>query len=390
MPSPSRAASPSTWLSGVFLLALSTLAILPAPIYALALLAIPVTECGYLLAAAVLFVLLLRRQWMKSRPAGAAAALAAACVLLTPVARAIPVARQLPPALAAGFGRLRREAAIDRAPLDFVALFRGAPSLPVQKTTAVYASRGAGADELAMDMFQAVSPVSTPLPVVIVIHGGSWQSGTREEFPALNEHLAAGGLFVASIDYRLAPQSRFPAALQDVHSAIEYVKMHAEPFGADPARIVLMGRSAGSQLALVAAYAKPDASIKGVIAFYGPSDMRYGYQYPNNPLILDSRATLGAYLGGSPADAPEAYDAASAINYVGPTTPPTLLIHGGRDQLVKDAQSARLDDRLRLAGRAHYFLRLPWATHGCDYNFRGPCGQLTTYAVDYFLRAVLE
>ena len=106
--------------------------------------------------------------------------------------------------------------------------------------------------------------------------------------------------------------------------------------------------------------------------------------------MLDSRAVLEAYLGGSPTTAPAAYQAASPINYVGPATPPTLLIHGERDDLVAFAQSARLDARLAAAGRPHFLAALPWANHGCDVNLQGPCGQITTYAVERFLAAILR
>jgi dipeptidyl aminopeptidase/acylaminoacyl peptidase len=83
------------------------------------------------------------------------------------------------------------------------------------------------------------------------------------------------------------------------------------------------------------------------------------------------------------------YDAASPLNFVARGTPPTLLLHGGRDELVFPAQSERLAVRLTQAGRPHLFLRLPWATHGCDVNFSGPCGQISTYAIERFLAAVL-
>jgi acetyl esterase/lipase len=67
-----------------------------------------------------------------------------------------------------------------------------------------------------------------------------------------------------------------------------------------------------------------------------------------------------------------------------------LLIHGGRDELVFPAQSERLAARLAQAQRPHYFLRLPWATHGCDVHFSGPCGQISTYVIERFLAAVMR
>jgi dipeptidyl aminopeptidase/acylaminoacyl peptidase len=106
--------------------------------------------------------------------------------------------------------------------------------------------------------------------------------------------------------------------------------------------------------------------------------------------VIDSRAILSDYLGGSPDQAQAVYDAASPLNFVGPTTPPRLLIHGGSDDLVALGQSERLDARLAATGRPHLLLQLPWATHGADANFSGPSGQLSTYAVERFLAVVMR
>jgi dipeptidyl aminopeptidase/acylaminoacyl peptidase len=95
------------------------------------------------------------------------------------------------------------------------------------------------------------------------------------------------------------------------------------------------------------------------------------------------------FLGGTPDDVPEHYHEASPVHYVGSATPPTLLIHGELDEIVNVDNSQWLDDRLAAAGRPHLFVRLPWATHGCDANLSGPSGQVIVYAVEYFLAAVL-
>lgn len=118
--------------------------------------------------------------------------------------------------------------------------------------------------------------------------------------------------------------------------------------------------------------------------------MKYIYDHPSNPRVLDSIAVLEAYLGGNPAQASATYEAASPIRFASVDTVPTLLVHGGRDELVFPVQSERLAVRLAQARRPHYFLRLPWATHGCDVHFNGPCGQISTYVVERFLAAVTQ
>jgi acetyl esterase/lipase len=226
------------------------------------------------------------------------------------------------------------------------------------------------------------------IPAVVVIHGGGWQRGDNSEFVALNAYLASRDYVVAAINYRLAPRWKFPAAAEDVKAAIAYLKEHASEFPLDPSRLTLMGRSEGGQLALLAAYTAKDPSIRGVISIYAPSDLAAAYAHPSPPPLYDTRGLLERYVGGPPARVEKAYFAASPINFVTAASPPTLLVHGARDQMIPAEQSARLDDRLREAGVKHVFAELPWATHGCDKSFGGPCGQITLFAVERFLDAV--
>jgi acetyl esterase/lipase len=251
----------------------------------------------------------------------------------------------------------------------------------------MYARRGDA--PLELDLYRARSD-SSVRPLVVTIHGGSWSSGTKTELPELNYHLAREGYTVAAIGYRFAPDNPFPAATEDVNAAIDYLKSHARDFRIDPSRVVLIGRSAGGQLALQSAYTKADPSIRGVVALYAPTDQQWGWDHPSNLRVYDSYAVLRRFLNGEPSQVPEAYKRASPINYIGSHTIPTLLIHGKMDPLVSVQQSARLDSALTAAGRPHFFLELPWATHGCDYFFNGPCGQVSTFAIDRFLKAVLR
>ncbi|HVF38551.1 MAG TPA: alpha/beta hydrolase, partial [Gemmatimonadaceae bacterium] len=187
-----------------------------------------------------------------------------------------------------------------------------------------------------------------------------------------------------------APAHPHPAATDDVNEAIDYMKANSSRLGADSTRIVLIGRSAGGQLALLSAYTRNDPAIKGVVAFYAPSDQVFGYQNPSNPRVINSREILEQFLKGNPSTAAESYASSSPVNYVGSHTIPTLLIHGKRDELVFAKQSERLDQQLARVGQRHLYIEMPWATHGCDYNFNGPCGQLSTYAIERFLASVLN
>lgn len=390
-PSPRRPRF-SVWrvLIGVLSLGVAWLAVWPAPTDQLWMLAIGVTEWGFILALVALTPLL--PGWRRSRSGriGAALGLLAALLALSPLPRAWLVARQLPTELESAFGAVNVKSGPDAlprsAPLVMTDLVRGVSSPPVSPSSVVYVTRD---QPLQLDLYQPPEP-HTAAPGVIVIHGGSWQHYDSTQLAPLNRYLAARGYIVASINYRLSPASIFPAARDDVQAAVTYLKTNASLFGLDAQRLVLLGRSAGGQLALLAAYTAHDPAIRGVISFYGSSDLRYSYEHPSNPKVIDTRGTLEAHLGGSPDKVPAVYDAASPINFVGPGIPPTLLIHGGRDELLSSMQSELLDARLGQGGQRHLLLRLPWATHGCDFNFSGPCGQISTYAIERFLAAVTK
>jgi acetyl esterase/lipase len=374
---------------GVLCLLVSLLAVLPAPTTRLWMLAIGVTEWGHVLALIALVSLLPGWRGSKLGRIAAVAGLAAALLSLTPLLRSIAVTRRLPAQLNNAFGEAPLMAGADSqarsTPLSARDLILGVPVPSVNKKTLVYVVRDK--ESLTLDLFQGPGE-HAPTPCVVVIHGGSWQNGDNTQLAPLNSYLAARGYTVASINYSMGPEHTFPAALEDVQAAIAYLKVNAVELGLDAGRFVLLGRSAGGQLALLAAYTAHDPSIRGVISLYGPADLIYAYAHPANPMVFDSRGVLEAYLGGNPDQVRSQYEAASPINFIADDTPPTLLIHGGRDELVSPVQSERLAGALERAGRPSLFVILPWATHGCDFNFSGPCGQISTFAIERFLKAV--
>ena len=205
----------------------------------------------------------------------------------------------------------------------------------------------------------------------------------------MDRFLAGRGYAVADVLYRLAPQSPFPAASADVGSAMRFLRERASTLKVDANRIVLLGRSAGGQIALHHAYTSDDSAIRGVISFYAPTDMYWSWENPGNPLVIDTRAVLKDYLGGGPVDFADSYTAASSIRVATSKSPPTLLFYGGRDELVSARHGDVLSRRLTELGVRNLNMTLPWATHGFDYILRGPGGQISSYAIEWFLRAVL-
>ncbi|QEC54277.1 alpha/beta hydrolase [Anseongella ginsenosidimutans] len=276
----------------------------------------------------------------------------------------------------------------------FWRMFAGPLSKKVRfQTMCYYDSRGDASHEsnpgcyLELDFYP--SQAGGLSPCIIVIHGGSWSSGHSRQLPELNSRLAGSGYHVAAINYRLAPQYQSPLAVEDVQNAMAFLRKHAGELKIAPDRFVLLGRSAGGQIALQAAYALCDPGIRGVVAYYAPADMVWGYSAPASRLIMDSCKVMEAYLGGSYSAVPENYHSASPLEALAENAPPTLLLHGKNDVLVAYEHSVRLALALRAAGTRHYLLSLPGGTHGFDYVLDGPEGQLATYAVRYFLKVIL-
>jgi acetyl esterase/lipase len=378
------------FLGGIILLALAAMTALPAPHPLLWGASVAATEYGYWLAIAALLPLIpTRRQTMAGR-IGALCSLLAIPFLVLPVYRARIAGDELKQTFDVEFGKERRQrppASGDPRPEPVVLQELVTPlRIPAvrfeERTFASYEDQ-----TLTLDIYHPAY-LHDAIPAVIVIHGGGWQRGDNSEFVALNAYLASRDYVVAAINYRLAPRWKFPAAAEDVKSAIAYLKEHASEFPLDPTRLALMGRSEGGQLALLAAYTANDPSIRGVISIYAPSDLTAAYADPSPQPLYDTRGLLERYVGGPPSSEEKAYFAASPINFVTAASPPTLLVHGARDQMIPAEQSGRLDDRLRQAGVRHVFVELPWATHGCDKSFGGPCGQITMFAVERFLDAV--
>ena len=364
----------------------AAMTVVQAPIIPLFMVALVATEFGHWLFIIPLVIAFLPARRTPLNCFTTALALVSSVLLLSPVNRANAVARHLPEELAHAFPGAAGSNAESPAPFSWKQLWFGSQVEPVAVEKSEYATH---ADETLHLLFYRPSG-TRPATCVIVIHGGGWINGSATEGATLNHYLARRGFASAAIEYRFAPRWTWPAQRDDVLDAIEYLKKHATELGIDPHRFVLLGRSAGGQIAEAVAYGAHDPAIRGCIAFYAPADMHYAYQFARADDILNSLQLVNQYLGGTPTEAKANYDSASSILLAQHDSPPTLLIHGQRDELVWFRQDERLSARLDLLGAPHYFVRLPWATHAFDANFNGPGGQISTYAVEAFLRSVTQ
>ncbi len=219
-----------------------------------------------------------------------------------------------------------------------------------------------GFEQLA-DIYLPQNVAGAP-PVVIWIHGGGWRNGDRHSGPDFSRFFARRGFAMVSIEYRTSDEATFPAQIEDVRTAIRWVRSVAAQYGFDAGRIGLWGSSAGGHLAALAAVT--DAGVQAVVDGYGPTDIllmdaqRDPERKPSSDTgslsipagecsgDADSRESL---LFGAPIyTIPDRVQAANPIPYVKPGAPPFLILHGTADAAVPDAQSVMLYEALAAAG----------------------------------------
>jgi acetyl esterase/lipase len=242
---------------------------------------------------------------------------------------------------------------------------------------------------LALDVYLPRERPRTPGRALLVIHGGFWAAGDKGQASIQSRRLAELGFTVFDVQYRISPQPNWKTATGDVKCAIGWVKQHASTpdWNVDPAKLTLLGRSAGGHLALMAAYTPTDpdlpascdagdTTVDAVISLYGPTDLTWGYANPANKLVSDSRAKIRAFLGGAPEEVADRYHALSPIDRVTPAAPRTLLAHGGRDQFVPHGHMGLLAARLRSNGVPCETLFIPYAQHAFDFVVGGFSDQI--------------
>ena len=214
---------------------------------------------------------------------------------------------------------------------------------------------------LTLDAF--VPDGDGPFPTCILVHGGGFTQGDKTSFiKPLFEPLSKAGFTWFTINYRLAPQHRFPACVEDVETAIRWVKSHAAEYKVDPQRIALIGESAGGHLvSLAGVRGRAETRVAAVVPFYAPHDLESRVrQSPSVPVWVE------ALFGLKQLDdaAWKTLREASPISYVRPGLPPYLLIHGTQDDKVPFAQSLRFWEQMHAAGNACELIAIDGGAHG--------------------------
>lgn len=228
-----------------------------------------------------------------------------------------------------------------------------------------------------------------PFPTVIIVHGGGWEAGTKTTYvPPLFDPLSQAGFAWFSIDYRLAPANRFPAAAEDVDAAIRWVKKHAREYKVDVKRIALMGESAGGHLVSYAgARGKGDTKVAAVVSFYGVHDINARSRTMG--AIGKNVEQLLAIQAAGP-EAEEKMRLASPITYVHKGMPPFLMIHGTADKAVPYDQSPLMCAKMKEVGVRCEVFTVDGAPHGIGAWEKNPAFQKYKEKMVEWLRQTLK
>jgi acetyl esterase/lipase len=218
-----------------------------------------------------------------------------------------------------------------------------------------------------------------PWPVVLWLHGGGWRFGDRLQAPELSRYFASSGLAMASIDYRLTTEAVFPAQIEDVKTAIRWLRSVAARYGLDGTNIGLWGASAGGHLAALAAMSGPgtfesstsehpleSSDVQAVVDGYGPidflqldahrdplgrpSDDPESIELPQGMRTAHANSFESLLIGGPVEEHPDRARLANPISYACPRVPPFLILHGLSDTTVPAHQSEMLFDVLAARG----------------------------------------
>lgn len=209
---------------------------------------------------------------------------------------------------------------------------------------------------LKMDIYYPVKRAGK-LPAVVYIHGGGWYSGDKtggagqDDIPELVDR----GYIVASVNYRLAPEYKFPAQIEDIKCAIRFLRENAAVYGIDTAHIGAFGDSAGGHLASLLGvtdaaagfqglgwYDEQSDKVQAVVNMFGPADLTLNFQ--------KDRSLLIEHVFGTIDENSSIIRQASPISYVSFDDPPFLIIHGDKDNEICPCQSEILYQKLVSAG----------------------------------------
>jgi glycerophosphoryl diester phosphodiesterase len=216
-----------------------------------------------------------------------------------------------------------------------------------------------GTDTLEQSMDVYIPTTTVAVPAVILLHGGAWSAGSKQDFDplGLDTLFTSAGIAVVNMNYSLVFRHPFPAAVDDIKLAIDYLAYKASEWHIDPNRICILGKSSGAHLALLYAYSRHDKRVKAVIDCQGPTDLTDN-TITNGILNVNVTAMLGPYSSNT-----ALWQSASPLTYLDDAVP-TVIIQGSADSTVFPIQSIRLRDSLQARGIANMYIEWTGSGHG--------------------------
>ena len=237
--------------------------------------------------------------------------------------------------------------------------------------------------------FDAYLPADgeTTHPGIVLIHGGGWSHGSKQDLAGEARYFALHGFDAFSINYRLAPRHRWPAQLLDAEAAVVWLRTYAPRYALDPNRIGAFGPSAGGHLAsflAVLTNGNPDrgAGVKAAVAWSAPMDLRLLIQLAGAP----SANSKKVFACGSTAECESLALLASPIHYVSRDDANLFFVHAKWERMsVKVARE--MDSRMKQVHARHVYVELPTSKHARGYQYEDVPGTSTTVldaSLDFF------
>jgi acetyl esterase/lipase len=215
-----------------------------------------------------------------------------------------------------------------------------------------------------------------PLPLIIWVHGGGWQNGSKDGCPPLRAGYIEKGYAVASINYRLSGHAVFPAQIEDCKAAIRWLRAHAKEYSLDPQRFGVWGSSAGGHLVAligtsgdvkefdVGANLNQSSRVQAVCDYYGPTDFTVFVTTPGYESHATDASPEAKLLGGAVMQNKDKATRVNPLTYVTKDDPPFLIVHGDKDPTVPLNQSQLLFEALKKTEVSAHFHTIHGAGHG--------------------------
>jgi len=258
--------------------------------------------------------------------------------------------------------------------------------------------------KLYCNIFRPVNQGPGPFPGVVLVHGGGWFGGMRQQLRWYGRHFAARGYVAMAIDYRRMFRWAFPHCVHDCKAAVRWLRLNADDLRLDADRILALGNSAGGHLSCMLAVTRPEHGLEGTanlgpssaiqaaVSLYGPQELTY-YLAPDWPLKVAGPIPpwyIRHFVERDHGVVDDPFEAASPITYADEHSPPIMFVHGTRDILSPFEQSVKFHEKLKDLGVPTELVAVEGRNHAFDFIFakeRARCFERICAFLDQHLTA---